>query len=292
VKRDGAPERHRAPFEPGRFLAEPSAKLEEEAGLADPRLPSDEDHLPMARLGLLETFEQEPKLALSAHKGRQPPLGLHLQARAGHPGGEHLPGADRLGLPFQGEFPKGADIEVAPHQAMDGVGNQDATRVGRRLEAGRYVRRVPHRGVVHAQIVPDASHHYEARVETLPHLETDASPPPQLLLIAFQRFPDPQGRMDRALGVVLMRDRGPKERHDSVPEELIHGPFVAVHLGQHQLEGLAHQAVDVFRVEPLREGGEPRDVHEEDRHLLALPFEGAARGQDLFREVFGGIGLR
>jgi len=181
---------------------------------------------------------------------------------------------------------------VAPHQTIDGVGHQDATRVGSRLEAGRHVRRVPHDGIVHAQIVPDAPYHHEAHVETLPHLEADASPPPQLFLIACQRFPDPQGRMDRTLGVVLMGDRGPEERHDPIPKELIHRPLVAVDLGQHHLEGPAHEAMDVFRVEALGEGGEPGDVHEEHRDLLALPFEGAVRGQDLFREVFGGIGLR
>lgn len=41
-----------------------------------------------------------------------------------------------------------------------------------------------------------------------------------------QSFPDPQGRMDRTLGVVLMRDRGPEQRHDPIPKELIHRPLV------------------------------------------------------------------
>jgi hypothetical protein len=104
----------------------------------------------MACLGLLKALEQELRLAVTPDEGRQSPLRFHIQAGAGYPGREYLPGADRLGLPLQGQFPEGTDIEVTLNQPMDGVGNQDATRVGSRLEAGGHVRRVPHRGVVHA----------------------------------------------------------------------------------------------------------------------------------------------
>jgi hypothetical protein len=63
--------------------------------------------------------------------------------------------------------------------------------------------------------------------------------------------------MDGALGVILVRNRRPKERHDAVAEELVHRPLVAMHLRQHQLKGPIHQAVNLFRIEPLRERGEP-----------------------------------
>jgi hypothetical protein len=46
----GAPERHRPPPEPSRLVAEPLGKLDEVVGLANPRLPDDEDHLPVACL--------------------------------------------------------------------------------------------------------------------------------------------------------------------------------------------------------------------------------------------------
>ena len=46
--------------------------------------------------------------------------------------------------------------------------------------------------------------------------------------------------MDGALGVILVRNRRPKERHDAVAEELVHRPFVAVHLRQHQFKGPIH----------------------------------------------------
>jgi hypothetical protein len=70
VKRHGAPERHRPSFDPSGFVAEPPAELEEEAGLTDAGLPDDEDDLPMTRPSLLEAFEEELQLAVSANERR------------------------------------------------------------------------------------------------------------------------------------------------------------------------------------------------------------------------------
>jgi hypothetical protein len=81
-------------------------------------------------------------------------------------------------------------VEVACHEAVRGLGNQDPPRVGLCLEASRHVRRVSHRGVIHAQIVPNAPHHDEAGVETLPHLEADPLPALEFSLIALQGLAD------------------------------------------------------------------------------------------------------
>src|SRR3989440_7327101 len=51
--------------------------------------------------------------------------------------------------------------------------------------------------------------------------------------------------------MVLMGDGGPEERHDAVTEKLVDRALVAVHLGQHEVEGSAHQAVDFLRVDTL-----------------------------------------
>jgi hypothetical protein len=91
--------------------------------------------------------------------------------------------------------------------------------------------------------------------------------------------------------MVLMGDGGPEERHDAVTEKLVDRALVAVHLGQHEVEGSAHQAVDFLRVDPLGQRSEPRDIYEEDRDLLALAFERGLRREDAFGEVPGGVGL-
>ena len=63
--------------------------------------------------------------------------------------------------------------------------------------------------------------------------------------------PDAERRVHRALRVVLVGDGRAEQRHDPVAEELVDGALVAVHLGEHQLEGAGHQAVDVLGIEAL-----------------------------------------
>ena len=230
MKRHGAPKRHRAPFDPGRFVTEPTTKFKEQAGFADSRLASDKDDLPVARPGLLEALKQQLQLALATDKGCQPPLSLYLQARAGDAGRDHFPGTHRLGLSLESKRPQWSGVEVACHKAVRGLGNQDPPRVSRRLETRRHVRRVPHRSVVHAQIVPDAPYYHEPSIEALPHLEADPLLALEFRLVALQGLADPQGCKDGAPCMILVRNRRSEEGHNAVAEELVHCPLVAVHL--------------------------------------------------------------
>jgi len=97
--------------------------------------------------------------------------------------------------------------------------------------------------------------------------------------------------VDGPARVVLVGDGGAEERHDAVAEELVDRALVAVHLGQHEVEGAAHEPMHFLGVEALGQRGEPRDVHEEHRHLLALALEGAAGGQNFLGEVLRRIRL-
>ena len=83
--------------------------------------------------------------------------------------------------------------------------------------------------------------------------------------------------MHCAAGVILVRDGRPEEGHDAVAEELVDRALVLVDLGQHQLESARHDGVHVLRIQPLGERREARHVDEEDRDLLALPFQRASR---------------
>ena len=89
--------------------------------------------------------------------------------------------------------------------------------------------------------------------------------------------------------VVLVRDGRAEQRHDAVAQKLIDGALVLVHLGQHELEGPAHEAVNFLRIQALGERRESRHVHEQHRHLLALALERARAGEDLVGEVLGGV---
>ena len=79
----------------------------------------------------------------------------------------------------------------------------------------------------------------------------------QLRLVRLERPRDAERGVDRAHRVVLVRDRRPEDRHDAVAQELVDRALVAVHLGQHQVEGAAHQPVDLFRIEPLESDVKP-----------------------------------
>ena len=47
----------------------------------------------------------------------------------------------------------------------------------------------------------------------------------------------------------------------------------------------------VFRIQLLENGREPGHIREHDGHDLALPFDGAPGGQDLFNQVLGAVGM-
>src|SRR3989454_9669589 len=81
----------------------------------------------------------------------------------------------------------------------------------------------------------------------------------EIPLVILERPSDAERRLDGTACMVLMGDGGPEERHDAVTEKLVDRALVAVHLGQHEVEGSAHQAVDVLRVDTLGQRREPRD---------------------------------
>ena len=74
--------------------------------------------------------------------------------------------------------------------------------------------------------------------------------------------------------MVLVRDRGPEERHDTVAHDLVDGPFVAMDGLHHPLE---HRIQELPRLLGIAVGEELHralEVGEEHRHLLALALRG------------------
>jgi hypothetical protein len=67
-----------------------------------------------------------------------------------------------------------------------------------------------------------------------------------------------------------------EERHDAVPEYLVHGAFVAVHGVHHDVQRWIQELTGLFWIESLDQLGGALEVGEEHRHLLALAFQGAA----------------
>jgi hypothetical protein len=92
--------------------------------------------------------------------------------------------------------------------------------------------------------------------------------------------------------MVFVRDRCAEEGHDAVARVLVHSSLEAVNAVSKDPEEAIHDSVPLFGTQLRGELHRSFHVGEEHRHLLALAFEGAARSQDLFGEMFRSVGER
>jgi hypothetical protein len=136
-----------------------------------------------------------------------------------------------------------------------------------------------------AQIVADPADHDLPGVEAQADGEVQAAGDAELVRVAAQRVAQVQRRVAGALGVVLVRDRRPEERHDAVAGVLIHRALEAVDAVGEHLKEAVHGAVPLLGIELLGELHRALHVGKQYRHLLALALEGRAGGQDLLDEV-------
>ena len=80
-----------------------------------------------------------------------------------------------------------------------------------------------------------------------------------------------------------MGQRRAEQRHNAVTHDLVHGALIAVHRFHHTFQ---HRVEELPRLLGVAIGEElQRALHvgEEHRHLLALPFQRRAGGENLFR---------
>ena len=175
---------------------------------------------------------------------------------------------------------------------MNGLGDQDLARRRRLLEPRRDVGRVSDGGVVHTEIAADATDDHEPGVEPFSDIEGDATLPAQFVAIVRDRGADAHRREHRALRVVFVGDRRAEQGHDAVTQELIYRAFVAMDLGEHELERAAHDRVDVLGIEARRHRREPRNVDEKHRDLLAFALKRGPRLKDRLGEMAWSVAVR
>jgi len=146
-----------------------------------------------------------------------------------------------------------AQGEVALHP-IDGVGReQRLARLRERLHALGETDRLALGGVVHAQVVADASDDDLARVESHAHGEVEPVLDAQRVGVGLQGLGEMERRVAGPVRVILVGDRRAEERHDAVARVLIDGALEAVHaLGENLEEAIEH-AVPLFGVELLGE---------------------------------------
>ena len=96
-----------------------------------------------------------------------------------------------------------------------------------------------------------------------------------------------EGRPDRALGVVLVGDRGAPQRHHGVADELLDGAAVAVDDHPGPLEIPVLEVAHRLRVAARGQRREPDQVGEQDRHDASLGGTPAPRVAGVARPLTG-----
>jgi hypothetical protein len=140
---------------------------------------------------------------------------------------------------------------------------------------------VPDGGVLHVQIRTDAADHYLAGVQSDPDGEAQALLAAQLPCVQAERVAQVQGRVARAPGVVLVRDRCAEDRHDAVTGVLVDGPFESVDAFREDRVEAVEDPAPILGIDVLGEVHRALHVREHHRHLLALPVERALHLADL-----------
>jgi hypothetical protein len=282
-----------APLQPGhRFsgLSQRPATLQHEPRFADASLPGDEHHLSPPGLGLRKAVEQRGQLALTTDKGGKATFDGHIEAGPAAAGAENFE-CRRRRPPLHRYLAQVKCLKEARDQAVRGLADDHAPRPRILLQSRRQVGGVPHRGVVHAQVVADLPHDDRAGVDADAHLQGEAAPGVELLAILPHGALEPQSRMHRPPWAVLMGDRRPEQGHDAIAGVLVDRALEPVHLGGDPLEAAVDNLVHDLRIELLGERGEVRHVGEQHGDLAALPFEGAAGGEDLLGQMPGRVAL-
>ncbi len=271
---------------------EPADELVEQPGLADPGLADDQDDGALAggrdAVGVLEPGKLLPA---SGQRG-QPAFTRDFQSRPPTHLARHRPGASRLALALERELAEVLEAEEALGQAMGLAADHDLPRLGDAEQAGREIRRVAEGGVVHAEVAADGADHHQPGVDAHPHTKLDTVRLAHVLPERLQLLLHGQGGPQGAMRVVLVRQRRPEERHDTVAQELVDRALVLVDAVEDDLEGAIHDRVNVLGVQPLGHRGEARHVGEQHGDLLALPLDGAARREDLLGQMRGRVGVR
>jgi hypothetical protein len=219
---------------------------------------------------------EDGHVAIAPDEGRKTAGPRAVEAGAKRTHSFEVEQPDRLRHPFHFGASEVLKHAVALDQSRRVLGEADVPRLGERLHALRQTDDVALGGEVHAQIVADHSYsadHHLARVEPDAHRERHPVLGAHLVGVLARRVSERQRRVAGPLGVVLVRDRRPEERHDAVAGELVDEALEALDAVGEDREEALHDLRPRLGIHLLGELHRALDVGEEHRHLLALAFE-------------------
>ena len=240
------------------------AKLADQARLADAGLADDvqDPSLGLHRVG--HRAAQEVELAVPTDElGR---FGADFFIAAS----EHAVSDHALGLSLERERGSLLELERMDRKPPRVRAHQDLAERGRRFEALCRVHGVADHRVRALDVAGEEPCDDLAGVYPDPQGKANPVAPRQIVVEVADRLLHRKGRIDGALGVVLVRDRSAEDRHDGVTDVLVDRPFVAADLPRKLVEIGREHATKLLGVEALAQHGGAGEIGKENRYDLAL----------------------
>ena len=213
---------------------------------------------PSLRRGGVEELLDEPELSVPSHERR---LQTRRLERSTPPrrDPQRLPGSDRLGLPLELVLSGGAVRDRRLGRPPRRLPHEHRARLGRRLNARRSVDEVTGDHALALGADRDGRLSRE-------HARARANPRSEIGNCADQI----ERRAHCPLGVVLLRDRRPPDRHHRVADELLHGSAVALDQPPAGVEVAGQQFAHLLGVSGFGGAREADQVSEKHGHQPAF----------------------
>jgi hypothetical protein len=141
------------------------------------------------------------------------------------------------------------------------------------------------------EVVADTPNYHLPAVETYPDLHLDPMLTTEFFSIAMDGFLHNQGGIASPDRVILMGKRSPKQGHDSITQNLVHGSLVSVNRLHHRVQDRVQKPSSLFGIESCQQFHGTLDVGEEDGDLFALTFQGRPGLEDLLSSMGRDVAL-
>ncbi len=219
---------------------------------------------------LVQRAQKQSDLLVAADEGRATAVGR------GGLDAEEPPHDERRRLPLCGDGRVRFVREQGRSEPIGGVANEDFARLRRLFEPRRHVHGVAEHAEL-ALLVADGPGDGEAGVDPDPQREVATGALGDAFVFTIESTEDRERSPLRARRMVdLVVDRAEYRDH-RVADVLLDEAAGRPDLDRDGVPCRAHVPVELFRIETLGERREPRDVREQDRHLLGLALHGGDR---------------
>ena len=237
-----APRRHA--IHPGR---QSRAELRDQPRLADTRLTDDVDDLASPLLGFTQGGIEPGELQLAPDERRRIRLDRHVED-ADHPIGDH-----RLAFSLQRDRLALLELEAVHRQSSRRLADQHLAERCGRLEPLRGVHRIADDRVRPLHVAGEQTRHDLAGVHADAKRQTHPVFAIEVVIEPDDRRLHRKRREDRALGVVLVRDRRTEHRHHRVADVFVDRALVPLDLPRERTEVRAEDPAQLLGVELLRQ---------------------------------------